>query len=627
MENTENKDNLLATINNPNDLKKLNRQELPLLSQEIRDKIIQTISQNGGHLASSLGAVDLAIAVHYVFNSPSDKLLWDVGHQAYAHKILTERKETFCSIRTFNGISGFPKISESAYDSFGSGHASTSISAALGFSCARDLKNENYNVVAIIGDGSMTGGLAFEGLQNAGYLKKKMLVILNDNEMFISQKVGAVSDYFAKIVTAEKVQKTENKIMEVINKFHSLSAPFEKFIRRAKTMFSPGMLFEEMGFAYIGPIQGHNINNLILILDKVKNMKGPVLLHIITKKGKGYEPAEKDPVKYHGIGKFDIETGKSFSVKNTSYTQIFSEVLIKLAQKNEKIVAVTAAMSEGTGLSSFAKTFPDRYFDTGIAESHAVTFCAGLAASGMLPVCAIYSTFMQRAIDNVIHDVCLQNLPVIFILDRAGLVGEDGGTHHGVFDLSYLKYIPNLIIMSPCDENELQDMLKTAFSVKKPCAIRYPRGAVTGVDLSRDYNILETGKAQVLKEALDICFLAIGNQVATCLKAAEILEKQTIKAGVVNMRFLKPLDENLLKELALKIKNFITVEENVIIGGLGESVKSCLCNSGVNVECIGIADEFIEHGDVNILREICGLTAENTAKKAFELLKKQITAF
>jgi 1-deoxy-D-xylulose-5-phosphate synthase len=443
--------------------------------------------------------------------------------------------------------------------------------------------------------------------------------------MFISQKVGAVAEYFSKLLASNSLQKTESKIIETINKFQSISSPFQKFIRRAKTMFSPGMLFEEMGFAYIGPIQGHNINNLILILEKIKNMKGPVLLHIITKKGKGYAPAETEPVKFHGVGKFDIKTGKLEKSKNITYTKSFSDALVKLAENDKRIMAITAAMTEGTGLSDFSARFPDRYFDVGIAEEHAVTFAAGLAANGMRPVCAIYSTFMQRAIDNIIHDAALQNLPVVFALDRAGLVGEDGGTHHGVFDFSYLKFIPNLIIMSPKDEKELQDMLKTAFDLNCPCAIRYPRGDGVGVSINGEFKSLQVGKAEVLKEGTDICLLAIGSQVETCLRASEILAKKNILAGVVNMRFLKPIDSELVKEIARSVKKFITVEENSLIGGFGESIKSILCNTDAIVECIGITDKFVEHGDSAILKELCGFTAENIANKAVELLKNNIS--
>lgn len=610
----------LSEINCPDDLKKAKKEDLPGLAREIRREIIDTVSKNGGHLAPSLGAVDLTVALHYVFNCPRDKFIWDVGHQAYAHKILTGRRELFKTLRTHNGLSGFPKRTESEYDSFGTGHSSTSISAALGLAAARDIKGDDYKVVAVIGDGSMTGGLAFEGLQNAGHLKKDMLVILNDNEMFISQKVGAIAGYFAKLLTIGTVKKVEDKVMKTVSRFHGFGSPFGKLIKRVKVMLFPGMLFEEMGFTYIGPVQGHDINNLIKILSNIKDMKGPVLLHVITKKGKGYEPAEENPTQFHGVGKFDPETGDIAESKGApSYTEIFSNTLVKMAQSNDKIAAITAAMPEGTGLDKFAKEFPGRYFDAGIAEEHAVTFAAALAAGGMQPVCAIYSTFMQRALDNIIHDTALQNLPVVFAIDRAGIVGEDGATHHGVFDFSYLKYIPNLIIMAPSDENELQHMLKTAFNSNKPCAIRYPRGAGEGAVLDMAPAVLQIGKAKVMREGNDVCLLGIGNQVGNCLKAAEMLEKKNIKASVINMRFLKPLDEESVKSMLSETKKFITVEENVLKGGFGESIKALLCDSGAVVECIGLPDQFIEHGSQKILREKYGLTAENIAGTALKM--------
>jgi len=612
---------ILDGINNPQDLKKLDREILFDVAREIREEIINTVLKNGGHLASSLGVVDLTVSIHYVFNCPGDKIIWDVGHQSYAHKILTERKSRFSTIRTHGGLSGFPKISESRYDAFGAGHSSTSISAALGLVVARDLKNKNYKVVAVIGDGSMTGGLAFEGLQNAGHLKKDMLVILNDNEMFISKKVGAVAGYFAKLLTAGMARKFEEKVIKTVSRFRGLGSPFGKFVKRVKVMLFPGMLFEEMGFTYIGPVQGHDINNLVTILESLKNMRGPVLLHVITKKGKGYTPAEENPVKFHSVGKFDIGIGKTNENRTVSYTKVFSETLIKLAQIDDKIVAVTAAMPEGTGLDRFAKSFPDRYFDVGIAEGHAVTFAAAMAVADMRPVCAIYSTFMQRAIDNIIHDVALQNLPVVFVLDRAGLVGEDGGTHHGSFDLSYLNYIPNIVIMAPSNENELQHMLKTALNSNVPCVIRYPKDCCSSTALDKTLIILQIGKAKVLRYGNDICFLAIGNHVKTCLKAADLLENDNISASVVDMRFLKPLDFDTIRdEILIRTKKFVTIEENALIGGFGERVKAFLCNKGATVRCIGLPDKFIEHGNLEILRKKYGLTPENVIKKALEIL-------
>ena len=611
---------ILENINSPADLKLVKKSDLPVLAQEIREKIIDTVSKTGGHLASNLGIVELTIAIHYVYNAPKDKIIWDVGHQTYAHKLLTGRKDQFSTLRTYGGICGFPKREESEYDPFGAGHSSTAISAALGFAVARDIEKEKFEVTAIVGDGSMTGGLAFEGLQNAGSLKKDMLVILNDNEMFISQKVGALVGYFAKLLTAGMAQKAQEKIKKMISRFHSFGSPFGKFFKRVKVMLFPGMLFEEMGFTYVGPIQGDNVENLIEVLSNLKTMKGPVLLHVITKKGKGYKPAQEDPMKYHGVGKFNPQTGEMPAKNETSYTDVFADSLIRLARTNDKIVALTAAMPSGTGLDKFARIFPERYFDVGIAEGHAVTFAAGLAACGMQPIFAVYSTFLQRALDNIIHDAALQNLPVVFAIDRAGLVGEDGGTHHGVFDFSYLKFIPNLIIMAPSDENEFQHMLKTAFNAKKPCVIRYPRGSGPGAAMDIYQSVLQTGRAKVLREGRDICLLAIGSQVSNCLKAAEILEGKNISAKVINMRFLKPLDEGIILETLTKIKKFITVEENALIGGFGESVKALLSNTDAFVESIALPDDFIEHGAVNILKEKCGLTPQNIAEKSEKIL-------
>ena len=613
---------LLDKINIPHDLKKIPKDQLPVVANDIRDVIISTVSKTGGHLASSLGAVDLTVALHYVYNSPKDKIIWDVGHQAYAHKILTGRKAQFKSLRNHRGLSGFPKRSESEYDAFGAGHSSTSISAALGFAAARDLKGEKYKVVAVIGDGSMTGGLAFEGLQNAGHLKKDMLVILNDNEMFISQRVGAISEYFAKLLSTARVKKAGEKVIKVISRWQNLVMPFRKLLKRVKVIMFPGMLWEEMGFNYIGPVSGHNIENLITVLSNLKDVKGPVLLHVITKKGKGYAPAEEEPTRFHGVGKFDVATGESSKIEGQTYTSVFSDTLLKLAKTDKRIIAITAAMPEGTGLDKFAKKYPDRYFDVGIAEEHAVTFASGLAAAGLKPIVALYSTFMQRALDNIIHDAALQNLPVVFAVDRAGLVGEDGATHHGAFDFSYLKYIPNIIIMAPSNENELADMLKTALNSNKTCVIRYPRGSGPGVVVDKTPAILNIGKAKVLRHGSDIALLGIGSQVANCVKAADMLKEKDISATVINMCFLKPLDENAVCNVLGKTKKIITVEENSLSGGFGESVKALLCNSGAEVQSIGLPDKFIEHGSLNILKEKYGLTAENIVHTALGMLKK-----
>ncbi len=612
---------ILDNITKPDDIKIIKKDLLPELAQEIRQKIIETTSKTGGHLASSLGAVDLTIALHYVFDVEKDKFIWDVGHQAYAHKILTDRKNTFDTLRQYQGISGFPKISESKYDSFGSGHASTSISAGLGFAVARDIQKENYKVVSIIGDGSMTGGLAFEGLQNAGTLAKNMLVILNDNQMFISQRVGVLSGYLANILTASGVKKIEDSILKIASKLKFLSFnSIKRLVKRFKTFLFPGLMFEEMGFTYVGPIDGHNINQLIEILTKVKNFTGPVLLHVVTKKGKGYKPAEKNPTKFHGIGPFDIETGKTISLKKVTYTEVFSKAIVKLARTDEKIVAITAAMPDGTGLKDFSKKYPERFFDVGIDEAHAVTFAAALAAGGLKPIVAIYSTFMQRALDSIIHDVALQNLPVIMMLDRAGIVGEDGATHHGAFDLAYLKYIPNLTIMAPANETELQDMLNTALTLKGPSVIRYPRGSGSRLaSFQRDFEVLETGKAKLEKEGKDACIVCLGNVLQVCLDAAKELESEGVSVSVLNVRFLKPFDETAVKDILKYTNKIVTVEEGSLIGGMGETVKSVLSGKEVKVYSIGLPDKFIEHGKQNLIREKCGISVENIKKAIYNL--------
>ena len=615
---------ILENISSPNAIKMLKKEELAHLAQELRDKIIQTVSKNGGHLASSLGVVDLTVALHYVFDIEKDKFVWDVGHQSYAHKILTGRKDNFNTLRQYKGISGFPKISESKYDSFGTGHASTSISAGLGFAVARDINKQDYKVVSIIGDGSMTGGLAFEGLQNAGTLSKDMLVILNDNQMFISQRVGVLAGYFANILTANGVKKLEETVLKIASKLKFLSFnSIKKIVRRFKTILFPGIMFEEMGFSYVGPIDGHNINQLIAILVKVKGIKGPVLLHVVTKKGKGYKPAEQDPTKFHGVGPFNIETGKAISLKQVTYTEVFSKAIVKLAKDNEKIVAITAAMPDGTGLKEFSKQYPNRFFDVGIDEAHAVTFSAALAAGGLKPVVAIYSTFMQRALDNIICDVALQNLPVVMMLDRAGIVGEDGATHNGAFDLSYLKYIPNLTIMAPANETELQDMLNTALTLKNPSVIRYPRGSGTRVvSFHRNFEFLEIGKSKLEVQGKDVCIVCLGNVLKNCIEAADNLKNKDVDVSVLNIRFLKPFDEIAIKNILTYTDKIVTVEENSLIGGMGETVKAILSGTSAKIYSIGLPDKFIEHGKQNLIRELCGISTENIEKQVLKLLNR-----
>ncbi|MHB9154985.1 MAG: 1-deoxy-D-xylulose-5-phosphate synthase [Endomicrobiales bacterium] len=619
---------ILEKINTPEDLQIIKKELLPGLSAEIRNEIIQTVSANGGHLASSLGTVELTVALHYVFKAPKDKILWDVGHQSYAHKLLTGRRAGFSTLRTLGGISGFPRREESPYDPFTVGHSSTSISAAVGFAAARDIKQDDYRVVAVIGDGSMTGGLAFEGLQNAGHLGTDLLVVLNDNEMFISHRVGALASYLAKLLTAGTLKKLEKKVELFFKRMHFWGSHVLRVAKRFKVLLFPGMLFEEMGFSYLGPVDGHDVFGLIEILSKVKQLKGPVLLHIITKKGKGYTPAENEPTKFHGVGRFNIITGETEPAgKVPSYTQVFSQTLVKLAREDERVVAITAAMPEGTGLDAFAREFPGRFFDVGIAEGHAVTFAGGLAAEGLRPVCSIYSTFLQRSLDQLIHDVALQKLPVVIAADRAGIVGEDGATHQGAFDLSFTQFIPNFTVMAPADENELQHMLKTALSLPGPSLIRFPRGSAVGVPFDREPYALPVGKAEVLREGKDLYLCAIGNTVHPALSAAGLLAARGISAGVVNVRFLKPFDEARMISLAAAVKHFVVVEENSLIGGLGSRIYPALNGQNVKILHLALPDSFIEHGDPKILREKYNLTAEKIAARTGEWFARPDTLF
>ncbi|MDR0676445.1 MAG: 1-deoxy-D-xylulose-5-phosphate synthase [Elusimicrobiota bacterium] len=602
----------LGKISEISQIRHLSLDKLKILADEIRDYIIKVVSKNGGHLASSLGVIDITVALFYVFDIEKDKIIWDVGHQAYAYKILTKRAKEFSSLRKFGGISGFPKISESKYDAFGTGHSSTSISSALGFAVARDLKGTDEKIIAVIGDGAMTNGLAFEGLNNSGNLNKNMLVVLNDNEMFISTRVGALGKYFAKILSGGFVRNLDLTIANLSKKLKISHDIIKTLFNRAKTIFTPGMLFEELGFTYFGPVDGHDIKTLIEILEKIKTMSGPILLHIVTKKGKGYNFAENNPIKFHGISSFDEITGEANKLagKNKTYTQIFSDTLVKEAKKNDRIIAITAAMCEGTGLLEFAKKFPARYFDVGIAESHAITFAAGVAANGMKPVCAIYSTFLQRGFDQIIHDVCLQNLPVIFAIDRAGIVGEDGSTHQGIFDISFLRIIPNLILMAPKDENELSVMLRTALSINKPCAIRYPRGAGIGVKVNFEAPLLEIGKAEIVYREGDICVITIGNMFNVAKNAIDRLKLENINLKLINLRFIKPLDVELIKKCAGQSKVIITVEENILSGGMGSSIRELLADDTKKIFSIGLPDKFIEHGSQDKIRDIYNLSGE-----------------
>ena len=589
---------VLPSIKTPKDLRLIKKELLPTLCEELRHKIIETASKNGGHLGSSLGAVEIITALHYVFNTPEDKIVFDTGHQAYAHKLLTGRQDDFHTIRTQGGLSGFPKRHESEYDTFGVGHASTAISAALGMAIARDQKKENSKVIAVVGDGCLTGGMAYEALQNAGLLRSDLLVILNDNQMFISQRVGALGKALTKLLTTKYVQLAEEKATNFLKRFDELGNNAAKLAKRARSILVPGTLFEEMGFRYLGPVNGNDIEAMIEVLETVKEVKGPVLLHVVTKKGKGYKPAEEKPTKFHGIGIFDVETGDSLGKSNSiTFTKAFSDALVKLAAQDKKINAITAAMPEGTGLDAFRDQFPGRYFDVGIAEEHAATFAAGLAANGLKPVVALYSTFAQRCFDQILHDVALQNLPVVFALDRAGVVGEDGPTHHGVFDLSFLREIPQLIVAAPADENELQHLLKTAFDANAPFVLRYPRGAGFNVKMDDELHALEIGKGQWLKKGKDGTILAIGNRVHPALEAAQALAEKGLDYGVINMRFVKPLDTKII-DAALKISpHLVTVEDNILAGGFGSAVAEYLADKQVDFKLLrlGIGDEFVEH--------------------------------
>lgn len=603
---------VLPSIQNPRDLRLIKKELLLTLCEELRQVIIDTASHNGGHLGSSLGAVEIITALHYVFNTPDDKIVFDTGHQAYAHKLLTGRQKEFATIRTQNGLSGFPKRTESEYDTFGAGHASTAISAALGLAIARDQRKEKNKVIAVVGDGCLTGGMAYEAMQNAGLLRTDMLVILNDNQMFISKRVGALGKALTKLLTTKYMQLAEEKATNFLKRFDELGNNAAKLAKRARSILFPGTLFEEMGFRYFGPVNGNDINEMIEVLENLKDVKGPVMLHVVTKKGKGYKPAEEKPTKFHGIGIFDVETGDSLGKSSAlTFTKAFSDALLKLAEKDTSIAAITAAMPEGTGLDAFRDKFPSRYFDVGIAEEHAATFAAGLAAGGVKPVVALYSTFAQRCYDQILHDICLQKLPVVFALDRAGLVGEDGPTHHGVFDLSFLRDIPNLILAAPADENEMQHMLKTALDAKAPFVLRYPRGTGFGIKLDDEPQDLPIGKGVWLKKGKDATILAIGNRVHPALAAAEALKKHKIDCGVVNMRFVKPLDTQIIDE-ALKVsKHLVTVEDNMLAGGFGSAVAEYLADKQANFKLLrlGIGDEFVEHGKVANLFDKLGLNA------------------
>ena len=620
---------VLDKINSAGDLKKLSDYELNVLAKELRDYIIEVVSKRGGHLASSLGAVEIAIALHYVFDSPRDKIIWDVGHQAYAHKILTGRKDRFKTLRSYGGISGFPSIFESEHDIFGVGHASTTISAALGIATGRDIKGDDYYVVSVVGDGALTAGMSFEGINQAGHLKKdKFIIILNDNEMSISQNVGALSKYLTKITANKVYLQMKADVWELLGRVPNLGGKAQKLAKRIKesikNLVVPTILFEDLGFRYIGPLDGHNLNELITTLRETKDIPGPILIHAVTKKGKGYQYAERNSEKFHGVGSFYKTTGNSKSVsKKKKYSQIFGDKMIEFARRDSKVIAITAAMKDGTGLSRFAEEFADRFFDVGIAEQHAVTFAAGLARAGMKPFVAIYSTFLQRSYDQVIHDVALQKLPVRFVLDRAGLVGEDGPTHHGAFDLSYLRLVPNVVLMSPKDEVELVSMLELQLEYNDgPIAVRFPRGGVVGEVIAQETNI-EIGRGEVLKEGCDLAIIAIGTMVYPALETSRLLAEEGLNASVINARFVKPIDEELILSLAENGIPIFTAEENTVVGGFGDAVLELIAKNGLNhpVYRIGLPDRFVTHGKRNELLEEVGLSPVKMADFITNTLK------
>ena len=621
---------LLEIIDEPGRLRDLSLSELEQLAAELRTYIIETVAKTGGHLAPSLGTVELTLALYSVFKLPRDKVIWDVGHQAYAHKILTGRREAFAALRRYGGITGFPCLTESPYDAFGVGHASTSISAALGMAIARDLDARGDNVIAVIGDGAMTGGEAFEALNHAGQLRKRLIVVLNDNGMSIDTNVGAMSEYLSRLRVMPQYNKAKKDIEGLLRSIPHIGDTVLKtaeYIKDGvKSVLVPGGIFEEMGFTYVGPLDGHNLRILREVFSEIRLMDGPVLVHVHTKKGRGYLPAEVEPDKFHGVGAFEVVSGqvKKDEGAPPTYTEIFGQTLVELAAENSAITAITAAMPGGTGLKAFVEKFPDRYFDVGIAEEHAVTLAAGMAAAGKRPVAAIYSTFAQRAFDQMVHDVCLQNLPVTLCLDRAGLVGDDGPTHHGVFDLSYLRMMPNMTVMAPKDEDELRRMLITALSLDGPAALRYPRGAAAGVPLTDDVQPLPLGKGEVLREGGEVCFFAVGSMTANALAAADLLAAEGVAAGVVNMRFVKPLDREKILAAAGRAKLLVTAEENVLAGGFGAAVAECLADAGRAVPLLrlGIPDRFIPQGDRSLLWEECGLLPPQMAARVRERLER-----
>ncbi len=621
---------ILFEINSPSDIRKLPVGDLKLLCTEIRQYMIDVISQIGGHFGGGLGTVELTVALHKVFNTPKDLIVWDTGHQAYPHKIVTGRRDKLNTIRRLNGLSGFLKRSESEYDSFGAGHASTSISAALGMAAARDILKEDIKVVAVIGDGAMTGGMAYEAMNNSGVLKSNLIVVLNDNQMSIAPNVWQISNYFTEMISHPEYNKFKGAIWDLTGKLDNFGDRIRKVAVRVehgiKSVITPGMLFEALGFRYFGPVNGHNINQLIKIFEQVKNLHGPILVHTLSEKGKGYKPAENHVQRLHASTPFDKITGEAIKKGGSppSYTSIFGNALVEIAKQNSKVVGITAAMPDGTGLDILQKEIPDRYYDVGIAEEHAVTFAAGMATQGIVPVVAIYSTFLQRAVDQIIHDVALQKLHVVFVLDRAGLVGADGPTHHGAFDLTYLRFIPGMVVMAPKDEAELRNMLYTAINYQKgPIALRYPRGSAIGVNLKGGFEELEIGKSELIKNGEDVAILAIGNMVEYSKKATLILEESGINPEIINMRFVKPLDTNRLDEIAARFEKIITLEENTIIGGFGSAIIEYFSEKKYKNEIltIGLPDHFIDHGTQEELHAIIGIDPKSIAEKVIAFSK------
>ena len=608
---------MLEQINGAADLRRLNINEKKILAQEIREYIIDVVSKNGGHLASNLGIVELTLAIHNVFDLKKDKVVWDVGHQAYVHKILTGRKEQLKTLRKLDGLAGFPKTSESETDCFNTGHSSTSISAAMGMAKARDLKKENHSVIAVIGDGALTGGMALEALNHVGSSRTNMIVILNDNEMSISKNIGGINKLLTRLRAKRRYTVSNQKGRKIIEKIPVIGRLTVKAVKRIKKsikqLIIPKMYFEEIGFKYLGPVDGHNLEDLEYILSRAKELDEPVLIHVLTKKGKGYKPAEDNPDKFHGTGPFNIETGESTKKKSKDYSKAFGEKLIELAEKNDRIVAITAAMRDGTGLKDFSTKYPERFFDVGIAEQHALTFAAGLAKEGMIPFVPIYSSFYQRAYDQVIHDICIQKIPVIMCVDRAGCVGNDGETHQGLYDMAFFRLIPNITIMAPKDFEELTKMMEFAIELKAPVVIRYPRGGESDIKFDK-HEELELGKAEVLKEGQDVTIIGIGKMTATAIRVANEIQKYGLSAEVINARFLKPLDESKITESISNTKFVITIEDGTEIGGLGSSIKELIINKkleDVKIKCFAYPDEFIKHGSVSELEELYGLDYKN----------------